>query len=93
VSDQIPSAKALSAINLLLRRFLATAWRCFEFEKRQRNGETLPTDFPSVGWQSNPYMALAQASEDVLNRSVTGPLWEFLSPVLLEWKELYRMEV
>ena len=28
-----------------------------------------------------------------LKRSVTGPLWEFLSPVLLEWKELYRMEV
>lgn len=68
MSDRIPSAKALSAINLLLRRFLATAWRCFEFEKRQRNGETLPTDFPSFGWQSNAYVALGQASEDVLNR-------------------------
>src|SRR5208337_2066247 len=29
----------------------------------------------------------------VLNRGVTGPLWEFLSLILLEWEELCPMEV
>jgi len=30
---------------------------------------------------------------DVLKRGVTGPLWEFLSLILLEWEELCPMEV
>jgi len=62
-----------------------------------QGGEPKKTEPATAPKNSENEGATSKESHDsgspVVNRGVTGPLWEFLSLILLEWEELCPMEV